>query len=705
MIRLICLLTCLLPVPALAQTLRVLSGEHSTFTRLAMVMPGVESWAFGKTESGYDLSLSPSRIAFDTRGVFDRIPRSRLNEVLADPSGGRLSLVLGCDCHAIATEVRKGVLAIDVFDGPGPMVFASDLTLPERLQFESSPVDNLLRPRPRPGPRMAPEIPDFLRMGLWTGRTMPPDFAVNLGVGDSPAAYLDDSPFAAVLLKELSRATLTGVLEPTQDFQSGQGQRGLPLTAQYGDQVRIRLAGGRLALSTSDSDTCPEDDHFDLSTWVDSRPFTLQLSDLRSRLMQEFDRPDIETVLQIARLYIASGFGVEAINTLTMLAPESKERQWLTDMAQVVDGLTQTAVALHQFRACDTRIALWALLAYPEPDGADKIAYEAVIRAFSELPPHLRKEIGPRLVQILLRLDRHSAAENVRAALQRANSEPGPELTLVQARVAARAGQTGQAEALWQETSQSSGPLAPIALIELVDVLFERGVALDEKTLVLLESHAVAGRRSNLGSDLNRVLAKALLLNGEAGRAFSIGGEERAGLIGDLYRGLAAWGVQEDILLFGSAPEPLLRESIPTSVRQAMAQRFLDMGLPELAASWVAFPASDGGEVLPSVASQQAQDNLSVTSGARGPVVVPILVDGESQQDTAEELAAVSNEARVFPGLAEIASSPRAEPLIPLVSPEPPLLTPLARARRATDGAAATRVEIEQLLRDEPFDL
>lgn len=119
MFRFLALLaTCLTAGTGWADTL-VRSGEHATFTRLVLYLPGpAETWSADKADDGYVVEVEPAPSALDTSDVFAFIPRTRISDVsLRD---GKILIESACDCHVAVFRARQNVIAIDVRDGPDP---------------------------------------------------------------------------------------------------------------------------------------------------------------------------------------------------------------------------------------------------------------------------------------------------------------------------------------------------------------------------------------------------------------------------------------------------------------------------------------------------------------------------------------------------------------------------------------------------------
>ncbi|MFN7052564.1 MAG: hypothetical protein ACK4NH_10645, partial [Gemmobacter sp.] len=105
-------------LPALAETARVSSGEHTDFSRLVITLEAPSDWHFGRTADGYALSFQREGISFDTAAVFARIPKTRIGAVRQDPDASRLHVSAQCECHATAFEFRPGIIVVDVRNGP-----------------------------------------------------------------------------------------------------------------------------------------------------------------------------------------------------------------------------------------------------------------------------------------------------------------------------------------------------------------------------------------------------------------------------------------------------------------------------------------------------------------------------------------------------------------------------------------------------------
>jgi hypothetical protein len=125
----------LAPQPAGAETVRVLSGEHPGFTRLAFVFEAPTAWRFGRVDPGadaeggqgaangegarfYELRLERAGIDLDISQVFRRAPRTRLSDL--ETRGDVLRLIVAPGHRAVPFDLRPGAMAIDIRTGPPP---------------------------------------------------------------------------------------------------------------------------------------------------------------------------------------------------------------------------------------------------------------------------------------------------------------------------------------------------------------------------------------------------------------------------------------------------------------------------------------------------------------------------------------------------------------------------------------------------------
>lgn len=364
---------------AAAQTALVRSGEHPTFTRMAIDLPAAGTATLEQSGREVTVTLARPVTGFDLSGAFRRIARNRIADARATGDGQSLMLTLACDCAARLLVAGPRMIAIDVFDPAAQTMAPAETAADPSLALPLIPI--------KPAPA---------RVEL----ALPPP-------GNLDAVRQAEQR----VLEQLARAAAQGLVTPQTDLSPGTA-RSAPVAApaeglnpvSAGVQVRVQTAQD--AALGRDSDPrpltlrgreCPDARAFDLSEWGGA-DFATGLGDWRQRQFGEFDRPDKGSAIGLARHYVHYGFGAEARQALRLADVQDAV---LSDMAGIVDGsYDRVSGALIGLESCDSAVALWSLLsapavARPEVDSA------AVGRAFLALPAVLQIRLGPDLAQSL----------------------------------------------------------------------------------------------------------------------------------------------------------------------------------------------------------------------------------------------------------------------------------------------------------------
>ena len=105
---------------ALAEPVRVQTGEHADFSRVVLQFARPTAWTIGRTARGYGLRLGRPEVVLDLSGAFDLIPRTRIKAMEGGTGETDLQILTDCTCHVEAFEDRPGILVIDLHDGPPP---------------------------------------------------------------------------------------------------------------------------------------------------------------------------------------------------------------------------------------------------------------------------------------------------------------------------------------------------------------------------------------------------------------------------------------------------------------------------------------------------------------------------------------------------------------------------------------------------------
>lgn len=552
---------------ALAETVRVRSGEHSDFSRLVLTLPDAPEWRFTPVEGGYRLAVQAPDLSFDLSGVFGLIPRLRISDIGVDPQTGDLLIQVAEGSRATLVESRPGLLVIDV-----------------------TAQENAAGPA-RPGPGAALALPARPRRGAEPWFTNP-----------------DLSEAKTRLIEQMGRAASQGLVElelpppfaklPRDGFSAPSA---LSPRAWHALKAHTVFDGdGDGAFADADA-FCPPDAVLDIAAWGDDRPVAVQLAERRRALVAEFDRPDVQAVAGLARFYLYLGFGAEARAVLAGFDITPPDAAALHALADIMEGSPGGAQALAGFLACEGPAALWASLSPHQPVLPQGLNTGAVLRAFSALPVHLRRHLGPALIERLMAGGYGDAARAVRDAILRAEGDAGASVRLLAARLDLAAGQERQAQAQLQAIVAEGGPAGAEALLDLVALGLARGEPIDSATVEALAAFAHEYRTTGLGHHFARTHVLALASGGAWPLAFTafdrLAPEDRAQAAEPLLAMLVA---RADDLTFlrhmfsdGARLDPA---PLPRALRLEIAERLLALGFPAEARDKVGLPAELTGE-------------------------------------------------------------------------------------------------------------
>lgn len=284
----------------------------------------------------------------------------------------------------------------------------------------------------------------------------------------------------------------------------------------------IMAMAARSPVTTGSGDACLPDDAVAIGSWADDRPFPFQLADARGPIVGEFDRPTAAAVEKLARLYLHFGFGAEAVAALAAFGIAPADGHILHELALIIDAGHGTANGPFAGMAdCDTAAALWAVLALPKLGPGDDVDHSAVLRTFSGLPLHLRRQLGPMLSNRFLGAGAPDAARAVRDAIARAPGNHGDTVNMIDAHLDLAAGDAKSAERLLDSVVADSGPMSPEAVILAVQSRLDRGAPVEPKLTETVAALEFEHRKSADGPDLARAHILARAAGGDFAEAFA----------------------------------------------------------------------------------------------------------------------------------------------------------------------------------------
>lgn len=584
MTRLWLALWLLLAAPSSAAPVQVTSGEHDGFTRLVLNYGRVVDWQMGRSDDGYELQLDGLNPSYDLRQAFDLIGKSRLAAIWVDPNTGALHVGLACACHAIPFEFRPGIVVIDLKDGPPPKGSAFELAL------DGSEARPLAAPPPaRPKPRPMQGNYDWQRLAY---ENMQP--TAQLPESHQPEILPPDpalNPLRESLLHQMAQGAAQGVVSMQKPGDRPPlPQSEFPLAQiRIGDQPGnvLRKDGSVKPDLTATGDACIPAESLNIAEWGDeTRPLADQFAEAKAGLIGEFDRPEPEAVARNIRFQLYVGFGVEARQTLDAFADDASDGPTLRALSYLLDGGADPDHLFRGMTACEGPAALWAMLEYPAPTKGESVATGAVRLAFSALPLHLRRLIGPRLAERFLELGDGDSARAFQDAILRAPSDRGAEVALMEANLNLHQGNAAEAEAKLSPLLADPGPNTPEALIALTEARSAQNLPITPDVAESLQAILPDYRDTALAPKLNRALVLAHAASGDFETAFA--GLAESPDTGPKIWELAVTLAPDDVFLtLAVLDDSTALPPLSDDLRQSIARRVLGLGLAHPALRWL----------------------------------------------------------------------------------------------------------------------
>ncbi len=488
--------------PIAAETVKIRTAEHEGFTRIVVDFDDRPSWRLGRLPVGYGFRSADSSIEYDTSGIYRRIARDRLSELIPDGDGG-FDLIVGCDCGLSTIEVANGWLVIDISQVP-----PSDSN-PHEVSLEEEPSINSIAFSPVMMEKEVQLIPGLLTDAL------------------NPYAPGAERRRRSAATREYLQARIAPGRTGREDL-SDDGSEGSPATPLdrlagiANISVVDPIAGHERNTTDEGGSSCIAPDRIDVTTWGDQASLDQGLGQARTALVDAGGQPDANAFATLARRYIYLSFGAEATTVLRGAPEDTPDRTLLISLAGLVDGLApaESEVFADQV-ACPGPVGLWAALAVPPLDwkGMDG---RAVAMAFSALPPHLRHHLGPMLIGRFVMAKDDETARLIRNAIRRDPESVHLAPALEVARLDEKDGDVVRAAAAMADVAISNSPDADSALVSLVSGRIDRGQLIGDDLLEQLEERGYAARGTARAGLLAATRIRALRNNGLTGDAIRI---------------------------------------------------------------------------------------------------------------------------------------------------------------------------------------
>lgn len=367
------------------------------------------------------------------------------------------------------------------------------------------------------------------------------------------------------------------------------------------DQALGLNLGHSTAVTTARGYSCLPDRFFDVMSWGAERPAAELIAERRSALIDARDRVDPNAVRDLVQAYLAMTMGVEARAVLREIGLDHPAVPVWRDMAFIMDeGQGRRPDLFARQLACPSRVALWAALSLPELPPGEDIDEVAIVRAFAELPLHLRRHLAPMITARFVAAGDESTALKLRNAVARLGpAAESHDLALVDARLALVQGHDEEATAQIDAVLDEGGLSTADALAMRLETQLDGAEVPTMEDVELAEALAFERRGSDPGTALLVLSVRGHAANAAFEKAFDMLVAEDldgdAGLVSELLVALAEDGSDADILresFSGFLSRPGLQAD--AEARLAVADRLARLGFPDRAQALLADVAPRG---------------------------------------------------------------------------------------------------------------
>lgn len=258
---------------------------------------------------------------------------------------------------------------------------------------------------------------------------------------------------------------------------------------------------------------CVEDARFVLPVAEGAEDPAVAIAAYRRDLTDAKDELDRAAMARLAKLYVAIGFGAEAIEILRGVEKPLNSAPLVTDMALVVDGLPYAESGpLAGAKGCSGVVRVWRL-AVPGADGNELPPGPAAAVDLSEslalVPPPLRHHLGAQVLTAMVDAGRLDAARRVAAVLDRAPGPRSDARRLAAAKFAIAEGRESQADAILEALTFRSSPEASEATALVIERRLAAGEPVEDRLIDSAAARALSYRGTPLGKRLKAAEIRA----------------------------------------------------------------------------------------------------------------------------------------------------------------------------------------------------
>ncbi|MEH6836771.1 MULTISPECIES: hypothetical protein [Falsihalocynthiibacter] len=568
----------LVSFPAYSQTIIARSGEHENFSRIVLPFQNAVTWEMGRFDGGYIVRFETPIDEIDFSNVYRLIPRTRISDLEFASQKNEIRLFVNCTCHANAFDFKEGKLVLDVLDGQpiSGSLFENALRSIEdegpddRTVIAAQPIIRLLDTN---APLQEKKDNDVSKSEIDKAKNHALDFALKplpaseRGVSllfDTFPRLLNEPANTAIaeissgkitgmesrLANQIGRASTQGLLEPNllerptfppqpiilnEPLASGSVGPTAEVPNRKAPHIRIQATtsidqgvidafanSGPLRTNGLKNECLPKE-AFSVENWGTEGAIFSGISNARIRLFSEFDAASNEAAESLAMAYIYATFGSEAMQVIRTQSTQLSNHNLLFEIAWTLEygsGI-QEGVLSEQLN-CATAGAMWAILSGNEIPKNHSINLPFVKKSFSELPLHLRRYLGPRLVEKFLQASDRKTAVEIRNAVSRAEGQHGDEFTLADAKLEISQGYSIKAIDSLSTIAGGGSETSIEALLEIVqnEILNKKPIL--KSRILELEALTFELRGTEIEAKIIPTLVAAIVKNNSLQKAWDI---------------------------------------------------------------------------------------------------------------------------------------------------------------------------------------
>jgi hypothetical protein len=367
-----------------------------------------------------------------------------------------------------------------------------------------------------------------------------------------------------------------------------------------------------------------------LADWGDSeRPVSDQWAESFLGMTGEFDRPNPEAVARAIKFSLYLGFGAEALQLIKAFESTEPDASIWGALAYVLDGKQDPQMTFLGQRACEGPSAMWAMLQGPTPIPGEIVNTGAIRLAFLALPVHLRRQIGPQLVDRLLAMDDAGTARALGDSIRRAPGEAGAKVALMDAQLELHSGDVARAEQYVAEVLADPGPDQAEALVTLTETRAAQRLPIEPEVASALQALLADHDQQEAGPRLKKAVVLALAASGDLAGAIAAL-PASPGTTGEMWGLAASLATDEELLGHAVFDNAAALPRLEKETAEKIAGRLVDLGLAQSAVGWlahvdqpdpllrarIALALSDGKAALSALVGLSGEEAIKMTARA-----------------------------------------------------------------------------------------